>query len=86
MEEPANELTSLSWRNLASTDAAALQSAVAAHPEWPQEIYALFRRGDGALVLHLGAQTGPYAGGGEVVVAQRQGEGWELVRTGFWTL
>lgn len=85
MDSPETTLTPVRWAELPAEEAAQIRSEIATRP-WEQELFAVFRRSDGALVLHLGSQTGPYAGGGDVVVAVRGNAGWSLERTDFWTL
>jgi len=86
MDEALENPIPIRWSELSAEDAQALRAAVEAQPQWEQEIFAIFRRKDGAFVLHLGTQTGPFSGGGDVVLATHRQGGWRLERTGFWVL
>lgn len=86
MDEASEHSTPIHWSELPAEDARAIRAAVEAMPQWQQEIFALFRREDGSFVLHLGTQTGPFSGGGDVVLATLTKSGWRLERTGFWVL
>lgn len=83
--EPIPPPEHIRWADLPADDAASLTATIAQYP-WSPEVFAVFRRADGALVLHLGTQTGPYSGGGDVVVAERVEGGWKMERIDFWVL
>lgn len=84
-DEPPLPHVPIRWADLSADDAARLASGIAEYP-WSPEVFAVFRRADGALILHLGTQTGPFSGGGDVVVAERIDDGWKLERTDSWVL
>lgn len=85
-DEADHSPTPVRWSELPEADATAIWAEIAAHPAWAQELFSVRRRADGALLIELGTQNGPYSGGGQRVLAQRVGASWSVEYVEDWVL